>query len=459
MRVRDQHGPLGKRDRARGTPNALRVPMVDSSVRALERRFQATHSLEDELAWLNARVRAGQRLEWAAYARLAELAPGDAAVYVEGLVKQGVVEPARLGLAACSGHVPARIAQRWVVTEPVGDEGLDMVRFWVRSHETDALSFELVLCVVVHVVERAAASGAWTASERDAALEALDDCSPGSSWSFRTRDQLERELARSGSARGRAAKVRDATCRAVMRLGGNRPGSGGLARALEAAEEAAAALSDPPRWGDVVARVLVEPRPAPPSPTVVVSRDGFVKFTCLPSREHAFERLGATKAFLLSSRECGLAFEAGKVCMGTFFGAMRKLFGRPHDIHDDWKQSISYYLDVDVDPGKRGHAGLSPVQLLLRVADWKGDLELQLRMPRRGGPDSRDLLEDGSDLLPAELRVHVLGFLLGYVEGLASSGVPLGDFEREYVYGEQKGLRYGVRGGVPFDEARKSASS
>jgi len=191
---------------------------------------------------------------------------------------------------------------------------------------------------------------------------------------------------------------------------------------------------------------------------VVRSRNGFVRFACLPSRELAFERLRATKEFLFSPQECGLAFETGKVCMGSFFGTMRELFGRPHDIHDDWKQSISYYLDVDVDPGRRGHSGPSPVQLLLRVADWKGDLELQLRMQRRGGPDSHDVLEDGSDVLPADLRVHVLTFFLGYVEGLAS-GAPLGDFEREYAYGELKGLRYGVRGGVPFDEARRPASS
>jgi hypothetical protein len=99
------------------------------------------------------------------------------------------------------------------------------------------------------------------------------------------------------------------------------------------------------------------------------------------------------------------------------------------------------------------------VQLLLRVADWKGGLELELRMQLRGGPDTFDVLEDGSDVLPANLRVEVLGFFLGYVEGLASSGVPLGDFEREYAYDGLKGLRYGVRGGVPFDEARRSASS
>ena len=57
-------------------------------------------------------------------------------------------------------------------------------------------------------------------------------------------------------------------------------------------------------------------------------------------------------------------------------------------------------------------------------------------------------------MLPADLRVAVLTFFLGYVEGFAATA-PLSDFEREYAYGEVQGRRYGVRGGVPFDEARE----
>ncbi len=56
-------------------------------------------------------------------------------------------------------------------------------------------------------------------------------------------------------------------------------------------------------------------------------------------------------------------------------------------------------------------------------------------------------------MLPADLRVQVLSFFLGYVEGVASR-TPLPDFEREYAYGEVQGLRYGVNDGVPFDEAQ-----
>lgn len=133
---------------------------------------------------------------------------------------------------------------------------------------------------------------------------------------------------------------------------------------------------------------------------------------------------------------------------------MHALFGRPHDIHDDWKQSISYYLDVHVNPAARGRSDLRPVTLLLRASDWKGSLDLQLRMARRGDRSSRDVLEDGDDVLPAELRVAVLSFFIGYVEGFASRA-PLPDFERTYAYGEVEGLKYGVRAGAPFDEAHE----
>lgn len=428
--------------------------MADSVLRALERRYHATRSAVDELAWLNERLRAGQRLDWASYARLADLAPQDAAAYLDGLVRQGALRPERLGLAACVGHQPARIAQRWVITEPDTD-GLGMLRFfWVKSHESAALSFELVRAVVVHLVELACARGAWAPAERDAALEALEDCSPGSPWSARTRDRLARRIVLDGGAPGAARQVREGTLRAVKCVGNDRRGAHRLGRALQFVEEAAAALGDPPpRWEEVLAPVLLGPRPRRSRARTIHTQDGFARFTCLASRARALQRLRATKEFLFSSEECLLAFDTARVSNGRFFGAMLELFGRPHDVHDDWKQSISYYLDVKADPARRGRPDLKPVRLLLRVADWKGSLELQLRGPWRRGQDSRQGLEDVNDVLPADLRVQVLSFFLGYVEGVASR-TPLPDFEREYAYGEVQGLRYGVNDGVPFDEAQ-----
>lgn len=171
--------------------------MADVSLRTLERRFQASGSPEHELAWLCQRVRAGQRLEWASYARLAGLAPQEAAVYLSGLMDQGLVQPPeRLGLAASCGHGPARVAAGWVTRTEGPQVDLAFLRLWVGASETPELAFELVRAVVGHLLERATARGAWTPAERQAALDALASCSPEGSWSAQTRKRLSRRLTR-----------------------------------------------------------------------------------------------------------------------------------------------------------------------------------------------------------------------------------------------------------------------
>lgn len=272
--------------------------MADVSLRTLERRFQASGSPEHELAWLCQRVRAGQRLEWASYARLAGLAPQEAAVYLSGLMDQGLVQPPeRLGLAAACGHGPARVAAGWVTRTEDPRVDLAFLGLWVGgASRTPELPFELVRAVVGHLLERATARGAWTPAERQAALDALASCSPRGSWSAQTRERLSRRLTR---AKARPSRVREATRRAVMCLGSHDLRSGGLERALEAADEAARALGGPPCWGDVVARDLVEPRP---EPREVRSDDGSARFTCPPTREEALRRLSATELHATYSR-------------------------------------------------------------------------------------------------------------------------------------------------------------
>lgn len=425
--------------------------MADLGIRTLERRFQASRSPEDELAWLRERVRLGQRLEWAAYTRLAELSAQEAAAYLSRLVELGPVESERLSMAACCGHVPARIAQRWVTTTAEPGFGQEMVRCWVRLHETAALSFELVRAAVVHVLECATASGVWTAAEGRIALEALEDCSAESSWSPQAEERLELRLRASRDL----GPLRSLMRRSVMRLGSRyQLGSRAFPLALEAAEELAQALGTPLPWADMAARVLVEPRPQPPPPPREVrTPDGFARFTSLPSRDLAFHRLRATKPLLPSPQERQLELETSQVDRGEFFAAVHALFGRPHDMHDDWTGSISYYLDVDVDPARHGRFDLSPVKLLLGVVEQSRSLELRLRMQRRADPDEGEAPGVGDDVLPPDLRVAVRRALLGYVQDYASR-TRLPDFERAYPGFEVKRPRYGVRDGVPFDEAR-----
>lgn len=92
--------------------------------------------------------------------------------------------------------------------------------------------------------------------------------------------------------------------------------------------------------------------------------------------------------------------------------------------------------------------------LMLKVSDWKGGLQMRLQMPRRDQDDS--VLEEGNDVLPEPLREEVLGYFLGFLEGYISVG-PMQEFERRYAYSGIAVMRYGVKDGVPFDEAKSES--
>ena len=81
--------------------------MTDSRLRDLERRLGETNSPEDELAWLKALLRAGEKLSWESYCRLHALHVGSAADYLRRRVETGDLTPERLGLAALCGHEAA----------------------------------------------------------------------------------------------------------------------------------------------------------------------------------------------------------------------------------------------------------------------------------------------------------------------------------------------------------------
>jgi hypothetical protein len=50
--------------------------------------------------------------------------------------------------------------------------------------------------------------------------------------------------------------------------------------------------------------------------------------------------------------------------------------------------------------------------LLMEVCDWKGGLDIRLRMPIRGGKQE-EILYDGKDILTDEMRLYSL-FLSSY---------------------------------------------
>lgn len=183
----------------------------------------------------------------------------------------------------------------------------------------------------------------------------------------------------------------------------------------------------------------------------IASRDGFVRFRYNPSLEHAVARLRETKEFLLTDQGFRLALEAASLSPAAVCGALWHLFGPPQDLYDDWKMSFAYYFDVFVDPSVRRPELTTPARLLLRVADWKGAVELRLSMQRRGEGDI--VLEHGEDILPIELQDQVLAFFIGYLQGYLETG-PLHDFERS-IPPAAGGGRYGVRDGVPFVERSK----
>lgn len=159
-------------------------------------------------------------------------------------------------------------------------------------------------------------------------------------------------------------------------------------------------------------------------------------------------RLEETKSFL-SSTSFAFQLEAAHVSCGLVFGALWSWFGPPHDIHDDYKESISYYLDTEVRPRARG-LDRAPVRLLTAVSNWKGSVQIELRMPRRRRDDLT--LEEGDDLLPRGLREEVAGFLLGFLEGYGGTG-RLHDFTRPRpaAAGAPRS-RFGARSGKPFDD-------
>jgi hypothetical protein len=79
----------------------------DERLRELEARWRSTGSEEDELAWIAARARVGERLERASYLRLVSLDPPLAADCLEQATRDDALRSARIRVAARYGHLPA----------------------------------------------------------------------------------------------------------------------------------------------------------------------------------------------------------------------------------------------------------------------------------------------------------------------------------------------------------------
>lgn len=95
--------------------------MSDADLRALERAWKTSGSLDDELAWLRATARAAPP-DWEQYARLAALDVDEAAAYLRRAVAAGTITDAGTRLAALCAHPPAR-ALHPLLPAPHGDVG------------------------------------------------------------------------------------------------------------------------------------------------------------------------------------------------------------------------------------------------------------------------------------------------------------------------------------------------
>ena len=191
--------------------------------------------------------------------------------------------------------------------------------------------------------------------------------------------------------------------------------------------------------------------------------DGLVTYEYSSRRELAARRIEATTE-MTGTLDFDLSLALCDHNLGLVFGALRAVFGPAHDIVDDYKSSSSYFLVVRIARRSRQRAE-APTRFLLELCDYKGALHATLCEPRSG--PGRYLVRSADDVLPRALRQHVVLWLLGYLEGWAEK-VPLPDFERAYPRGctpeaggagaERGCYRYGVRAGVPFDDAHPARS-
>lgn len=78
--------------------------VVDEALRRLERRCTDGGSGEDEAAWILARVRAGEALDWATYSRLVRVDSEAAAECVDRLLSAGALSLERAQIAAAAGE-------------------------------------------------------------------------------------------------------------------------------------------------------------------------------------------------------------------------------------------------------------------------------------------------------------------------------------------------------------------
>ena len=181
------------------------------------------------------------------------------------------------------------------------------------------------------------------------------------------------------------------------------------------------------------------------------SEDGILRYEYCPSREYVLKRLKETKEISSTYFQMRSIYaELNRIGKAKIVGALWNCFGPPQDIYDNWKQSYSFFFDLIIQRHLMDDRFSNAVHLFMSVWDMKGNPSIQLRMPRRDENDC--VLEDGKDILTDEMRLYSLSYFIGFIKGYASSG-QLHDFERTYPYGEAQGKKYGVRNGIPFDEA------
>lgn len=84
--------------------------MSDALLRDLERRCRSSASIEDQTAWVAARLRAGEELDWESYLQLTALNELVAAGYLLARLACGTVTQDQLALGSYCSHAPANIA-------------------------------------------------------------------------------------------------------------------------------------------------------------------------------------------------------------------------------------------------------------------------------------------------------------------------------------------------------------
>lgn len=188
--------------------------MSDERLRALERRWKESGAAEDELAWLNERVRQGESLEWVSYSRLAELSVEGAAAYLKATLERGDVTAEAVNLAAHCAHAPAMRAS--ARSSPIPTENF---RTWcAQLPATRQSALRVLLALTRTLVPGWRAPPNVRAGGTEAVLGALAqfEARPGPETQARVREVLDRYYIRREEVDDQVAEApHEAACAAA----------------------------------------------------------------------------------------------------------------------------------------------------------------------------------------------------------------------------------------------------